>query len=184
MRMMKNNEIRKYLVTAVMAAVIAVLSPFSVTIPISPVPISLATLGIYFSAYILGAKYSAISVVIYVLLGIIGLPIFTGFTGGIGKIMGPTGGYIISYVFLAIIAGTIIEKNYENIIICFLGMFVGTIILYIVGTLWLAFVTNMTFEAALLAGVVPFIPGDVVKMLMACMVGSKVRVSLIKTNYL
>ena len=87
-----------------MSAVIMILSPFSITIPISPVPISLSTLTIYLASYILGSKYAAISTMLYVLLGIIGLPVFTGFTGGVAKVLGPTGGYIISYVFLAIIA--------------------------------------------------------------------------------
>ena len=167
-----------------MAAVIMVLSPFSITILISPVPISLSTLAIYLASYILGAKYASISTMIYVLLGIVGVPVFTGFTGGVAKILGPTGGYIISYVFLAIISGSIIEKNYDNIVICFVGMFVGTIVLYIVGTLWLAFTTNLTFKAALFAGVIPFIPGDIVKMIVALIVGNKVRTLLLRVNYL
>lgn len=181
---MRNSKTKKYLITALMAAVITILSPFSFMIPISPVPISLATFAIYLTTYILGAKYSAISTMIYVILGMVGLPVFTGFTGGIGKVLGPTGGYIISYVFLAIIAGLIIEKNYDNIVICFVGMFAGTIILYLVGTLWLAFVTNMTFRAALFAGVVPFIIGDIAKMIMACIIGNRVRNALVRANYL
>ena len=181
---MINDRTRKYLITALMSAVIMILSPFSITIPISPVPISLSTLTIYLASYILGSKYAAISTMLYVLLGIIGLPVFTGFTGGVAKVLGPTGGYIISYMFLAIIAGSVIEKNYNNKVICFLGMFLGTIVLYIVGSLWLAFVMSISFRAALFAGVIPFIPGDIVKMIVALFLGDRIRIILKKLNYL
>ena len=181
---MINDRTRKYLITALMSAVIMILSPFSIAIPISPVPISLSTLTIYLASYILGSKYAAISTMLYVLLGIIGLPVFTGFTGGVAKVLGPTGGYIISYVFLAIIAGSVIEKNYDNKVICFLGMLLGTIVLYIVGSLWLAFVMRISFRAALFAGVIPFIPGDIVKMIVALFLGDRIRIILKKLNYL
>lgn len=184
MKALINDRTRKYLITALMSAVIMILSPFSITIPISPVPISLSTLSIYLASYILGSKYAAISTMLYVLLGIIGLPVFTGFTGGVAKVLGPTGGYIISYVFLAIIAGSVIEKNYNNKVICFLGMFLGTIVLYIVGSLWLAFVMSISFRAALFAGVIPFIPGDIVKMIVVLFLGDRIRVILKKLNYL
>lgn len=184
MKALINDRTRKYLITALMSAVIMILSPFSITIPISPVPISLSTLTIYLASYILGSKYAAISTMLYVLLGIIGLPVFTGFTGGVAKVLGPTGGYIISYVFLAIIAGSVIEKNYNNKVICFLGMFLGTIVLYIVGSLWLAFVMRISFSAALFAGVIPFIPGDIVKMIVALFLGDRIRIILKRLNYL
>lgn len=173
---MNNNiDIKKSLTIALMAAVISVLSPISMSIPISPVPISLSTFVIYLTANILGGINAAFSTIIYVLLGIVGVPVFTGFTGGVAKVLGPTGGYIISYVFLAIISGCIIEKNQNNIIMCFVGMILGTIVLYIVGTLWLAHVAGMTFDKALLAGVIPFIPGDIIKMILAYILGRNIK---------
>lgn len=181
---MKNNfSLKKSITTALMAAVISALSPISITIPMSPVPISLSTFAIYLTLYILGATYGTISTMIYVLLGIIGAPVFTGFSGGIGKILGPTGGYIIAYIFMAIIAGCIIERNYSSGFMCFLGMAIGTIVLYIVGTLWLSHILNMTFIEGLGVGVIPFIPGDIVKMVFAYIIGKKLRLILSKGGY-
>ena len=80
--------------TGLMAAVICILGPISLPIPISPVPVSLGFFAVYLTVYILGMKMGSASVLIYVLLGFVGLPVFTGFSGGIGKVLGPTGGFI------------------------------------------------------------------------------------------
>ena len=178
----KKISIKDIIIIALMAAVICVLSPFSITIPISPVPISLATLAIYLTMMILGGTKGTISVIIYVFLGFIGAPVFTGFSGGVGKVLGPTGGYIIGYIFLAIISGMFID-NFKYKWWQFFGMVVGTIVLYIFGTLWLAFETSMTFKEALLAGVIPFIPGDIVKMIIALYVGTKIKNVLNRGNF-
>ena len=182
--MSKGFELKRYLIIALMTAVICILSPISITIPISPVPISLATLGIYLTIYILGGKDGAISTMIFILLGLVGAPVFTGYSGGVGKVLGPTGGYIVAYIFLAIIAGYIIEKNYDSFFICLLGMGLGTVVLYLVGTLWLKVLTEMTFNQALLVGVIPFIPGDIVKMIIALIIGKRLRQILIRAGYI
>ena len=98
---------------AVMTAVTCVLAPLS--IPIGPVPISLTNLTIYFTLYILGWKLSTVSYLVYVLLGMFGAPVFSGFTGGMGKLLGPTGGYIIGFVPMAIIGGLVVQfRRKEN----------------------------------------------------------------------
>ena len=175
---------KKCIVIALMSAIIAVLSPLSIVTPISIVPISLGLFAVYLTVYMLGAKYGVVSILIYILLGMVGAPVFTGFTGGIQKIFGPTGGYIIGYIFLGVIAGLIIERNYNSIHMCFLGMVLGTIALYLVGTLWLSYVAHLTIEDSILAGVIPFIPGDIVKMIIACISGKKIRSILIKAGCL
>ena len=182
--MNSDRSIRKFIVIAFMSAIISVLSPFVIILPVSPVPISLATFAIYLTVYILGAKYGFVSTLIYILLGMVGVPVFTGFTGGAGKILGPTGGYIIGYLFLAIIAGLIIERDYNNTFLSFIGMAVGTIVLYIFGSVWLMITAHMTFWQAIVAGVVPFIIGDLIKMFIACIVGKKIRTTLIKARFL
>ena len=95
-------------VTALMTAVTCILAPLS--IPIGPVPISLTNFAIYLSLYLLDWKKGTISYILYLLLGLVGLPVFSGFTGGIGKLAGPTGGYIIGFIPMAIIAGIVIDK--------------------------------------------------------------------------
>ena len=158
---------------AVMTAVICILGP--VSIPIGPVPISLTPLTILLSVYLLGMAEGACATLLYVVLGAIGLPVFGGFTGGFGIIAGPTGGYIIGYVFLALIAGWFIHKYYDRVWLQFLGMCLGTAVLYAFGTVWLAKVAGMTFMEALAAGVLPFIAGDVLKMVLAIALGRAIR---------
>ena len=168
------EKTRSMAVIALMAAVICILGPLTLSIPVSPVPVSLANLAILFSVYILGAKRGTVSVLVYLLIGLAGVPVFSGFTGGAGKLLGPTGGYLIGYLFLAAVSGWFIDR-FTNRGIHFLGMCLGTAVLYGFGTLWLARVAGMSFSAALAAGVLPFIPGDLVKMVIVLVAGSEIR---------
>lgn len=174
-----NIGIKKIVSIGLMTAIICVLSPFAVAIPVSPVPVSLSTFAIYLTLIILGQCDGTISVIVYVLLGFAGAPVFTGFTGGVGKVLGPTGGYIIGYIFLAIVEGVFVERARAT---TFLGMILGTIVLYMFGSLWLARQANMSLAAAFTVGVLPFIIGDVVKMLVALFLGTKIRKALKKNN--
>ena len=178
-----NYNLKKYVVVALMAAIMCVLSPISIALPISPVPISLGSFCVYLIVYILRLD-GIVSVIIYLLLGAVGVPVFTGFSGGIGKILGPTGGYMIGYIFLALIAGIFLNMSHSKKLFGILGMVLGTIVLYIFGSVWLAEVANMTFSQAMLAGVIPFIPGDIVKMIVASYLGSNIRSRLKKANIL
>lgn len=155
--------------TALMTAVLCVLGPLS--IPIGPVPISLGTLGIYLTMYVLDVKRGTIACLLYVLLGLVGLPVFSGFTGGPGKLFGPTGGYIIGYLPMAFIIGLFIDRYRKKRILCILVIEAATWILYLLGTLWLSFQTGMTFPEALAAGVLPFIIIDLIKIVIAALIG-------------
>lgn len=163
---------------ALMAAVTCILGPLSLAIPISPVPISFTNLAVYFTVYVLGTKRGTISYLIYLLLGLVGLPVFSGFTGGAGKLFGPTGGYLIGFIFMALICGIFIEKWPTKLYLHFAGMVLGTAVCYLFGTAWLAFQANMGFYAALAAGVIPFIPGDLVKIIIALLAGPLIRKQL------
>lgn len=180
--------INKIVSIALMTAIICVISPVSIAIPVSPVPISLATLAIYLTVMILGWKDGTISVLLYVLIGLAGAPVFTGFNGGAGKILGPTGGYIIGYVLLAFIEGVFVDwarklRPYEEAgATAFFGMLLGTVVLYVFGSLWLAKQSNMSLAAAFTVGVFPFIIGDVIKMVVALFVGTRIRKALVKSN--
>lgn len=161
---------------AVMTAVTCVLAPLS--IPIGPVPISLTNLVIYFSLYILGAKKGTIGYVIYLLIGLVGIPVFSSFTGGPGKLFGPTGGYLIGFIPLALIAGFFIDHFRNNKVLCFIGMVLGTAVCYAIGTAWLAVQAHMTAQVALMAGVIPFLPGDFIKMILALLIAPQIRKQL------
>lgn len=152
-------------------AITCILAPFSIPIPISPVPISLTNLVLYISIFILGWKLATLSYTVYVFLGLIGLPVFSGFTGGPSKLAGPTGGYLIGFFFLIIIAGIFIEKFRGKKILYITGMVLGTIICYLFGTLWLSMQLSMSFIQGLTIGVFPYIIGDSVKIIIAMFLG-------------
>ena len=160
---------------ALSTAIICILGPLSIVLPISPVPISLGILGIFFAVYVNGWLWGTVSCLLYLLLGFVGVPVFTGFTAGVGKLLGPTGGYMIGYIFLSLIAGFFISKFEKKIPFHILGMVLGTLCCYALGTVWLAISLKMSFVATLMAGVVPFILADAVKMAIAIAVGIPVR---------
>lgn len=166
---------------AVMTAVTCVLAPLS--LPIGPVPISLTNLAIYFALYILGMKKGSISYLVYLAIGLVGVPVFSGFTGGPGKLFGPTGGYLIGFIPMAIVAGILIDKFGGKFVYSMIGMIIGTVICYAFGTTWLAHQAQMDFKAALLAGVIPFIPGDLIKMVLAAIFGPQIRKTLNKAGF-
>ena len=120
-------------------------------------------------------KLSVASYVLYLLLGTVGLPVFSGFTGGVGKLLGPTGGYLIGFIFLAAIAGFFVEKFPAKIYMHVVGMIIGMAICYIFGTAWLAGQLGMSFVAALGVGVIPYLPGDTAKIIIAIIAGPQIR---------
>ena len=150
--------------TAVMAAVIAAVAPFA--IPVGPIPITLCTLAIYLSAYVLGWKRAAVATLVYILLGAVGLPVFNSFSGGLGVVAGPTGGYIIGYLPLAALS----------------GLAVATGVLYAFGTAWYCLQSGSALGPALALCVVPFLPGDLAKMLVVVSLGPVLRGRLLRTG--
>jgi biotin transport system substrate-specific component len=168
-------SIKHISITGVMTAVICILGPLSVPLPTSPVPLSLTSLAICLSVFVLGMKYGTVSYLIYLFLGIAGLPVFSAFTGGIGKLAGPTGGYLIGFIFLALISGFFIEHFPGKYIPAFIGMAIGNSVCYLFGTIWLAFQMNLSFSAALAAGVLPYLAGDILKMIISAILGLRLR---------
>ena len=159
--------------TALMAAIICVAGPIAIPIPVSPVPISLVNLVIYFSCYLLGMKRGMISVILYLLIGFIGVPVFAGFTAGPGKLLGPTGGYLIGFIFIALICGFVFDHS-NGRWMDLAGMVLGTAVCYLFGTAWLAYQGGLGFSAALAAGVIPFIPGDLAKIAIALVLAPEI----------
>ena len=142
----KNKKIntRQLTLIGVMAAVTCILGPLS--LPIGIVPISLTNLVIYFAVYVLGGKRGTLSYIVYLFIGLVGLPVFSGFSGGFPKLFGPTGGYLIGFIFMAFISGIFIDKFSNKIYMCFLGMVLGTIVTYIFGTAWLAYEAHIGIQ--------------------------------------
>ena len=159
----------------VMTAVTCVLGPLSIPLPISPVPISFTNLAIYLSLYVLGMKAGTIRYLVYLLLGFAGLPVFSGFSGGVAKLAGPTGGYLVGFIFMAIVGGRVIDRFPGKYALHAVGLVIGTAICYVFGTVWLAGQLGMTFVAGLGVGVMPYLPADAAKILLALLVGPKLR---------
>jgi biotin transport system substrate-specific component len=179
----KRIDTKTIAIIGLMTAVICILGPLSMPIPISPVPISLCILGIYLAVYVLGMKKGTVSVLVYLLMGFVGIPVFSSFSSGPAKLLGPTGGYLIGYIFLALICGFFIDR-WDKRLIHFGGMVLGCGVCYAFGTAWLAYQAGMTFYAALWAGVIPYIPGDLIKMAIALIIGPEIRKRLKKSGLL
>ena len=161
--------------TALMAAVLCVMGPFSV--PIGPVPLSLALIGVYLCGYLLGYKKGALAVLIYILIGAVGLPVFTGFAGGPAKLFGPTGGYIAGYIFTALICGFFVE-HFEKWYLHLAGMVLGLAACYALGTAWFMVLMHVTVAEALATCVIPFVVFDLIKIGLAMLLGMTIKKAL------
>lgn len=176
------SSLRELVITGLMTALLCIISPLSIPLGFSPVPITFSTFAIYLSLIILGKRKGIVSCLIYLLLGMIGLPVFSGFVGGFHRLFGPTGGYLVGYLFLAIISGFFLEKFWCNRYLCFLGMLLGTLFCYLFGTIWLCLQLNVGFVEGLFIGVIPYIPADLVKIVLALLAGIPLRRTLLKAS--
>lgn len=179
--------VRRTILIGIFAGITAVFAQLSIPLPFTPVPITLGLIGVFASGIFL-ERYSAfLSQVIYLILGGIGLPIFHSFSGGFAILTGPTGGYLLTYPMMAFVIGWSVEvsmkstksKRAKNLSIgsaCLLS--VG--ICYLGGTLWLAHVLNISFVAGLYMGVIPFILGDLFKILVCVFTLVPIRYKLEK----
>ena len=171
---MKNLKVLDVTLCALFAGLSAVLSQIS--IPIGAVPVNLTHVSIFVAAGLLGAKKGAISQIVFVLLGVIGIPVFSGFTGGIGKIVGPTGGFIIGYIACAFIAGIIINRFGKSIPVLLLAMYSGWIVTYILGSAWYMFVSGTSnVTAVLTVCVLPFLLGDSLKTILSVVLVNRLK---------
>ena len=175
------NKTHMMVFTALMTAILCIMGPLSMPIPVSPVPISLTNLALYFICCLLGMKLGTASYLLYLLLGFAGLPVFSGFTGGAAKLLGPTGGYLFGFIFMTLICGWFFEHT-DKRILQFTGMLAGTAVCYLFGTAWLSRQANLSFGAALAAGVIPFIPGDIAKMLIAALIAPEIQKRIRKAS--
>ena len=172
---MRNNKVKSMTYIGLITALICVVAPLTVPLPFSPVPISFANLIIYLCAVIVGTKKVTISVLLYILIGAVGVPVYSGYNSGIQRIVGPTGGYLLGFIACAVFTGLFVEKFENKIYMYAVGMIIGTVICYIIGSVWLSYSNSLTFMQALWGGVVPFVPGDIVKIVIAVLTGYKMR---------
>lgn len=148
-------------------------------IPFYPVPITLQTLFTYLSAMMLGSRTGALSQLIYLFLGLVGLPVFAAGKAGPGVLLGPTGGYLWGFVISAYMMGYLMEKKKIKKVndFVFIGIS-GLLIINLSGALQLHLVTKMNIKAVFLAGVLPFLAGDIMKVLVASLIAHKLKLTL------
>jgi biotin transport system substrate-specific component len=160
---------------ALMAAVTAVAA--QIAIPIFPVPFTLQVLAVVLSGFLLGSRYGALAQAIYVLVGAVGVPVFAEFSGGLGRVLGPTGGYLIAYPIAAAVAGlaapTVARATRRRAL--WVGSFwgcAGLAVIYAIGATWLAVVTDLPPAWAVAQGVLIFVPFDLIKVALAVLVAA------------
>ncbi len=175
-----NNKTKMIAFCAIFAGLTAVFS--QIGIPVPPIPINLGTLAFFLAGGILGPIYGSISQLIWVLLGVMGLPVFSKFQGGPAVLVGPTGGYIVGYILGALIVGFVAVKFGRNFFSIALAGTLGLLVCYIFGTTWYMILTGVALLPALSACVFPFLIGDVIKIAIAVVLVPKLHSALSKQN--
>ncbi|MCD8049359.1 MAG: biotin transporter BioY, partial [Clostridia bacterium] len=172
---MRNTMVKNMVVCALFAAIICICAPIS--IPIGPVSITLAIFAVALAAVVLGAKWGTAATALYILIGAVGLPVFSGFKGGLSVLVGMTGGYITSYIFVALLIGAAeckrINEKPKGVRIAarVIAAILALAVCYGLGTLQFVFVTKCEVGYALTVCVLPFIVPDAGKIVAAELLG-------------
>lgn len=169
----RRTATRSLVLCALMAALTAICS--QIQIPLPMVPINLALFAVHLSGALLGWKYGSLSMVVYALLGVIGVPVFAGFGSGPAVLFGKTGGYILGYILCALIVGALSRKFAFNFKTLCLSMVLGVAVCYTFGTIWFMAVTGLNLATSMSYCVIPFLPGDAVKILLAAFLALRLR---------
>lgn len=167
-------SIRSMVFMAIFAALICIAGPIAVPLP-GMVPISLGTFALYLTGALLGSKRGAVSTAVYIMLGAVGLPVFTNFMGGFAKLLGPTGGYIVGYIPLVLITGIFAEKASKKRWLMPAGMVLGTVVMYMLAMVWYMILYNADIVTAFLNCVLPFLPGDSIKIVLTTVIAIPLR---------
>lgn len=180
---MAKSAAREICYTAMFVAIITVCAWIS--IPIGEIPITLQTMGVCLAAALLGWKRGTIATAVYILLGVCGVPVFAGFTGGVAKLVLPTGGYIVGFLFTALIVGAAsdyikIENVWARMAVLAAAMAVGIAVCYAFGTAWFMVLyaraeKSITLAGALFLCVVPYLLPDLVKVVFAAALVAKLK---------
>lgn len=174
----KQFTTKELILTALFAAIITVCAWIS--IPIGAVPITLHTFGVFCALCILGGRNGTFSFIVYLLLGMVGLPVFAGFKSGVGVILGPTGGYLLGYLLMCLIYWYGTKFFGSKIVIRVILMTLGLAVCYLFGTIWFVWVyskgdSSITFYSALKICVLPFVAFDMIKLVLSIIISDRVK---------
>lgn len=152
---------------ALLAAILCVSSYINIPLPFSPIPITAQLLVVFLIALLLRPRCATLTVLVWLLLGVVGLPVFSGGKGGFGVLAGPTGGFAIGYLLCAFFVAMVCQqkkKEYQKLLVI-IG--IGLPVTYFLGVAWMMLVTGVSWQTAVVTGVLPFVPGDIVKAVSA-----------------
>lgn len=175
-----NHSIRMQVLCALFAAVCAVCS--QLTIPIQPVPITLGTFGVLMAGGFLGKRDGLLSLLIYLILGAAGVPVFSMMRAGISVLAGPSGGFILGFAPMAFVVGLVSEKLGHTFKPMLAATLAGTAVCYVMGIGWFMFLTGTGMWSAMVMCMFPFLPGDLAKIILASFLVAKYRKTLIERD--
>lgn len=171
-----HSRLKLSVLAALAAGLTAISSWINIPLFFTPVPINMALLGPYTAGLLLGVRYGVRSQLVYILLGAVGIPVFSGFTSGIGVLAGPTGGFILGYIPCAAICGLAAKKkSFKQKILL---MICGLMTCYFFGIARFMHVTGSSARAGLISCVLPFIPGDAIKLAVAALLSKRLSKAL------
>jgi len=160
---------------ALFTALTAALSQISITLPVSPVPFTLQLIAVFLSGAVGGKKVGTLSQIVYILLGVVGIPVFAGFRAGPSALLGPAGGYIAAFPLAALVSGAMGKtQKAPSFFLRLCSMFAGLACIYFFGSIWLSLSQDISILSALITGVAVFIPLDAVKIMFASYVSLKI----------
>lgn len=175
-------KLRRMILAALFAAITGILA--QMTIPLPFVPITGQTLAIGLAATILGARYGTLSILLYLALGAVGVPVFAEMKSGVSVLFGPTGGYLVGFIPTAFIIGWYLEKTSFTFKQALIANTIGMIVTLTIGTSWLKVSAELPWTGALKGGFYPFIPVGLIKAALAASIGIGVRKRLVSANLL
>ena len=167
------NSVKTMVAAAMFAALTAVCSQIAIPLPWG-VPLNLATLSVFLSGALLGAKWGFVSQLVFVLTGAVGVPVFSGFRGGLGALTGPTGGYLLGYLLAALLVGLLVQLRPHSKWMLPVSMVCGLAVCYALGTAWFMMLTHTGLLAALSKCVLFYLPGDAAKIAAASLITARI----------
>ncbi len=165
-----DSTVQYFAVAVLVAALTAAFAQVTVPYPLSPAPFTLQTVGVYLAGLLLGPVWGAFSLVLYLLVGVAGAPVFAGGSAGYGALVGPTGGYLVSFPVAAALIGAVVHRRIDprrldevSVPLQVVALVLGLAVVYLLGSVWLAVQLDLPFATGLLQGGVVFVPGDLAK---------------------
>ncbi|HTX72446.1 MAG TPA: biotin transporter BioY [Rectinemataceae bacterium] len=171
--MKTQRRLAKPVLACLFAALIAAGAYIAIPLPGTPVPIVLQNFFILLAALVLEPLWSLVAVLIYLALGAAGLPVFSGGAGGLARFVGPTGGYLGAYPIAVLLAGLVAHRGKRGAVKDAVALVLASILIYALGVSWLKESLNATWTTAIALGLLPFLPGDVLKIVAAVLLGRR-----------